>query len=71
MGLIQLGLAGLFFIIGMGLLLGQPENWHWPAKLGHYVAATVDFMTHSRPLSIICCFFMSVALVMLRKPPGD
>jgi len=54
------------FILAIGLLLGQPENWNWAAAGGAYVVNAISFLADARPWSIIVLMALALALFMTR-----
>ena len=52
--------------LGIGLLVGQPENWTWASAGGAYVVNAIDFLAAGRPWSILVLFALALALFMTR-----
>jgi hypothetical protein len=55
-----------FIILGISLLVGQPENWTWDAMLGGYVVQAVTFLSDMRPWSVIVLLALALSLFMTR-----
>ena len=53
-------------ILGIGLLIGKPEDWNWAASGGPYVVNAITFLADGRPWSIIVLFALALALFMTR-----
>jgi len=52
--------------LAIGLWFGHPENWTWAAAAGGYAVNAVNFLTMSRPWSIIILCALALALFMTR-----
>ena len=61
----DLTMIGLI-ILAISLLIGQPENWTWPAVGGPYLVNAVTFLTEFRPWTIIVLLALALTLFMTR-----
>jgi hypothetical protein len=61
----DLTMVGLI-VLAISLILGEPENWTWPAVGGPYLVDAVTFLTEFRPWSILVLFALALTLFMTR-----
>jgi hypothetical protein len=59
-------LIGALILLAIGLGLGHPEGWTWAASGGAYVVESLNFLTLTRPWSILILIALALALFMTR-----
>ncbi len=52
--------------LALGLWFGQPDKWTWAAAAGPYAVNAIDFLSTSRPWSIVILCALALALFMTR-----
>jgi hypothetical protein len=60
-------LAILFLLaLGISLTISNPDDWKWIDVCGPYVVQAIAFMVLTKPMSIIICMALALALFMTR-----
>jgi hypothetical protein len=52
--------------LGIGLMVGDPENWTWVELGGSYALDALSFLIKGRPFSELICMVLALAMFMTR-----
>ena len=59
-------LMAAFIALALGLILSDPQDWHWADLGGPYVVSALHFLAITKPWSPVVLLALALALFMTR-----